>query len=406
MNRIQVIDIYGVPSINDNIIVNFINYMAVLIPEDTNTILLFIKCINDVLKNMPTVSKSIYMYINSVMIEFRNGVRNPNKKLSNCIDKFFYGLQFCAPNNIACVMLTLLEDLTRSLTFYELVNNGISDNKISDLLFNSKNINKSYNMKFSQPSGLNIPLYIETENPNVIKKVEINERFQIVNEIRIPTLRYMAEFAPEYTNLASNIHNLIPQQKKCVCISNLQNIGGLLYQMINNMLCGIIFNKSQKDIIKENVLLFNRSGISRCTDCRIKSLLYDTIYMLAHLQYDQPIKYNNRNRNNNIGNVKVSNINNLLNRVFKYNLKGGNNILLREGFHIPNTRTTIQHTGFLKLFSADTNYKTIPDIEKQLDEIYQLSLDKHSVPLYCSLVKACIIIKYIIPMCLEDCMNK
>ena len=41
------------------------------------TILLFIKCINDVLKNMPTLSKSIYMYINSVMIEFRNDVLIP-----------------------------------------------------------------------------------------------------------------------------------------------------------------------------------------------------------------------------------------------------------------------------------------------------------------------------------------
>jgi hypothetical protein len=355
---------------------------------------------------MPNNSKSIYMYINSVMIEFRNGVRNPNEKLSKCIDKFFYGLQFCTPKNIACVMLTLLEDLTRSLTFYELVNNGISDNKISELLFNTKNINQSYNMKFSQPTGLNIPLYIETENPDVIKKVEINDRFQIVNEVRIPTLSYMAEFAPEYTNLASNIHNLLPKQKKCVCISNLQNIGGLLYQMINNMLCGIVFNKSQQDIIKENVLLFNRSGITRCTECHMKSLIYDTIYMLAHLQYYQPIKYNNTNINNNIGNIKDISINNLLHRVFKYNLKGGNNILLREGFHIPNTRTTIQHTGFLKLFSIDTNYKTIPEIEKQLNEIYQMTHDKHSVPLYCALVKACVIIKYIIPICLEECINR
>jgi hypothetical protein len=301
-------------------------------------------------------------------------------------------------------MLTLIEDLTRSLTFYELIENGVSDIKISKLLFNNKNINSSFELRFSQPSGLNIPLYAETNNPNIIKKIEINDRYEIINEIYVPTVSYAAEFIPKYTTLTSTIHNLLPQQKKCICISNLQNIGGLLYQMINNMLSGIIFNKKQEDIIKDNVLLFNKSGISKCSNCNTKHLLYATTYMLAHLKYDMPTNDEIKPFHHNIGNIKVTSINNMLDRIFKYNLSGGNNMLIREGFHIPNTRTAIQQTGFLKLFS-DARYNTIPDIEKQLQDIYRMSPDKHSIPLYCALVKACVIIKYVIPMCLEECME-
>jgi hypothetical protein len=378
--------------------------MAVLIPEDTNTILLFMKTINDILKYIPEDNNLSYMYIKSVMIEFRNGVRNPNNYLGKCIDSFFNNLQFCDSNNISSVMLTLIEDMTRSLTFYELIENGINNTKISNLLFNNKNISISNEMKFRQPTGLNIPLYTETNNPNIIKKIEINDRFEIINEIQVPTLSYAAEFFPHYTSLTSTINELLSKQKKCICITNLQNIGGLLYQIINNILLGIIFNKKQVDIIKENIILFNKSRISKCSKCSSKHLLYVTTYMLAHLNYNMPSNNEIISVDTNIGVIKVSSVNNMLNRVFKYNLRGGGNISIREGFQIPNTRTAIQHTGFLKLFS-DINYNSISDIEKQLRDIYHMSPDKHSIPLYCALIKASVIIKYIIPMCLEECMK-
>lgn len=407
MNRLDVIDIYGVNSINDVIIINFINYMSVLIPEDTNTILLFVKCINDILKNMPSDSKSVYMYINHVMIEFRNGVRNTNNKLSTSIDSFFLGLQFCDVNNISSVMLTLIEDFTRSLTFYELITNGITDNNISKLLFNNDNINKSFEMKFSQPQGLNIPLYMETDNPNIIKKIEIDDRFRIINEIKIPTINYMAEFAPEYTNVVSKIHNMLPKEKKCKCIRNLQNIGGLLFQVINNIISGIIFNKCQTEIIKENIKLFNKSSISRCSDCKIKSLIYDSVYMVIYLKYELPINQTHvYDYNNNIGSIRISNIDKSLQRAFTYNLKGGQNVQFRNGFHIPNGRTTIQQTGCLKLFGTSTNFKTIEQMKKDLIGIYSMTSDKHSIPLYYALIKICIIITDIIPMCLAECMDK
>jgi predicted transcriptional regulator len=126
--------------------------------------------------------------------------------------------------------------------------------------------------------------------------------------------------------------------------------------------------------------------------------------MLAHLNYNMPSNNEIISVDTNIGVIKVSSVNNMLNRVFKYNLRGGGNISIREGFQIPNTRTAIQHTGFLKLFS-DINYNSISDIEKQLRDIYHMSPDKHSIPLYCALIKASVIIKYIIPMCLEECMK-
>lgn len=399
----SIIDIYGVSSINEDIIINFINYMAILIPEDTNTILLFVKTINDVLKNIPRENKKAYMYINTVMIEFRNGVRNPNVSLGKCFDSFFRGLQFCNSNNISYVILTLLEDMTRSITFYELVDNGISNDKMSELLFNSKNINKSYEMMYSQPSRLNMPLYIQTQNPNIIKRLEINSRYMVINEIYIPTASYMAEFVPTYTNMVTNMHNILSKHKKCKCVNNLQNVGGLLFQMINNILRGILYNKSHQDIIKDNALLFNRSRISKCKNCNANNVLYNALYMIVYLKYELPTNNNHYDTYVDAGNNIISKISNTVDRVFKYNLKGGYSTFIREGFHIPNTRTVIQHNGFLKLFTANNNHLTIPEIEKKLNRIYQLTPNTENVPLYCALVKICIVIKHIIPFCLKIC---